>query len=79
MADPGARLGYRRNVDRSLSVTHRRGDRLVPIAVWPDVGTAAATGPADEARFDVGQPHLVGPAIGAEGDAMTAAVVGAID
>jgi hypothetical protein len=34
---------------------------------------------ADEARLDIGQPHVIGPAVCAEGNGVAAIVVGAIN
>ena len=42
------------------------------------VAVAMPEGRAGEARFDVRQPNLIRPAVGAQGNAMAAVVVGAI-
>lgn len=47
--------------------------------VRPHVSTAPAARRADEARLDVRQPRLIGPAVGAQGREMATVVVGAID
>ena len=51
-------------------------DRL---PVRPDVGAAAATSGANETSLDIGQPDIIRPLIGVEGDGMAAAIVRAID
>ena len=44
-----------------------------------DLAASIATGVADQARLDIGQPQLVGPAIGVHHAVMVAMVVAAID
>jgi hypothetical protein len=44
-----------------------------------DCGAAPPAFLADKPRLDVGQPQIVGPAVGAEGYGMAAMVVGAVD
>ena len=51
----------------------------VPVEVRPHVSAALAAGRANEARLDIGQPDIIGPAIAADGDRMTAAKVPAIN
>jgi hypothetical protein len=53
--------------------------RLVPVKIWPDVGAALAARLADEAIFDVGQPDIVRPLIGADRDVVAALVIRAIN
>ena len=53
--------------------------RLAPVEVRPDLCPAFAAGGADKARLDIRQPQLVPLAIGAQGDAMAAVLVRAID
>lgn len=43
------------------------------------VGASIATSLAHEPRLDVGQPHIIRPAIRRHGNAVRAAVVGAVD
>jgi len=38
-----------------------------------------AAGPADKAGLDIGQPKIIRPGIGTDGDRVAAAVVGAVD
>lgn len=45
----------------------------------PDIGAATAARLTDEARFDVGEPDIVGPLVGADLDRVAATVVEAID
>ena len=45
----------------------------------PDIGATFAADGADEIRLDVRQPHMVGPGVGADLDAMAAPMVAAID
>jgi hypothetical protein len=40
---------------------------FLPMEVRPDIGTTLAAHLADEQRFDIGQPDLIGPRVGAEG------------
>jgi hypothetical protein len=47
--------------------------------VRPDVGAAVAARLADEMRLQIGQAHVVGTAVGADGDRMRAFVIGAVD
>jgi hypothetical protein len=49
------------------------------VEVGPDVCAAPSAGRAGEARFDVRQPNLIRPAVGAQRYAMAAMVVGAVD
>jgi hypothetical protein len=51
----------------------------VPIEIRSDVGSARAAGGAGEPAFEIGQPHIVGPLVGADPDPVRALVVGAID
>ena len=53
--------------------------RLVPVKIWPDVGSALAAFLADEPFFDVGEPDIVRPRIGADRDVVAALVIAAID
>ena len=46
-----------------------------PIEVRPRVGTALAADLADETMLYVGQAKVIGPLIGADGDAVAAAIV----
>jgi hypothetical protein len=46
---------------------------------WPDIGTATAADLADKLRFDVGQPDVDRPAVGADLDMVAATVIAAID
>jgi hypothetical protein len=62
--------------DSEVITTARHRGR---IEIRPDVGPALAARGADEARLDVGQPHVVGPAIGIHRHAVAASVVGAVD
>ena len=47
---------------------------LVAPGARPHFRAALAAARADEVRFDVGQPHMMGPAVGAERDVVAAAV-----
>ncbi len=38
---------------------------FLPMEVRPDIGTTLAAHLADEQRFDIGQPDLIGPRVGA--------------
>jgi hypothetical protein len=51
---------------------------FLPKEVRPDIGTTLAAHLADEQRFDIGQPDLIGPRVGAEGP-MGAFIIRAID
>ena len=57
----------------------KRGRLPIPIKIQPHVGAALAADLADETMLNVGQPDTIGPVIGADGNRMVAAVVGAID
>jgi hypothetical protein len=50
----------------------------MPFKQRPDIGAALAAGGADELRLDVRQPHMIGPAVGADRDVVAALVVPAI-
>ncbi|WP_027524103.1 hypothetical protein [Bradyrhizobium sp. Ec3.3] len=52
---------------------------MFQLKVRADVRTAAPADAAGKARFDIGQAHLVGPAIGAQGHVVAATIVGAIN
>jgi hypothetical protein len=45
----------------------------------PHVGASLAASGTGKARFDIRQPEVIGPAVGADPDAMAAFVVAAID
>jgi hypothetical protein len=45
----------------------------------PNVGASLAASLADEPRFQIGQPDVIGPLVGADRDRMAAAIVRAID
>ena len=45
--------------------------------IRPDIGTALATRRANELAFDIRQPDIIGPFVGAERHGMAASVVGA--
>jgi len=47
--------------------------------IWPDVCSALAAFLADEPVFDVGEPDIVRPLIGADRDVVAALVIAAID
>jgi hypothetical protein len=47
--------------------------------VRPDVGALPATGLTSEQGFDIGQPDVIGPSIGADRSRMAAMIVRAID
>jgi hypothetical protein len=51
----------------------------VPIEIRPYVCATLAAHHADETTFYVGQPKVIGPLIGTRGDAVAAAVIGAVD
>jgi hypothetical protein len=52
--------------------------RLSPNGSPADIGTTLAAHLADEQRFDIGQPDLIGPRVGADGP-MGAFIIRAID
>ena len=52
---------------------------LVPMEVWPHVGTSLAASRANEPGLEIGQADIIGPSIAADRDVMAALVVGAID
>ena len=52
---------------------------LVPVEIRLHVCAAMAAGPADKAGLDIGQPKIIRPGIGTDGDRVAAAVVGAVD
>lgn len=58
----------------ALTSTHARLRKL-----RPQLGAALAAGGTDEARFDVRQPDVIWPAVGADLDRMAAPVVAAMD
>jgi hypothetical protein len=45
----------------------------------PDIGAAFAAGRADEAGLDVGEAEIIGPAVAADRNRVTATIVRAID
>jgi hypothetical protein len=47
--------------------------------VRPDVGALPAAGLTSEQGFDIGQPDIIGPSIGADRGRMAAMIVRAID
>lgn len=49
------------------------------LKVGPHVSPALAARLAHEALLDVGEPEIVGPAVGGHGDGVAAPVVGAVD
>ena len=51
---------------------------FLPVEVRPDIGTTLAAHLADEQRFDIGRPDLIGPRVGADGP-MGAFIIRAID
>ena len=51
----------------------------LPMEIRADISTSLAAAPADELLLDVGQPDVIGPAVGADGRAMAATIVRAID
>ncbi len=48
---------------------------LVPIEIRPDIGTALAACLAGELLFEIGQPHIIRPLIGADPDPVRTLVV----
>jgi hypothetical protein len=72
-------LAFAMRTLRCILVAHPASRRLVPIEVGLTSAPRLPAGGADEARLNVGQPHLIRPAIGAERRGMAATVVGAID
>ena len=50
---------------------------LLPIEIRPDIGAFLATRLAR--KFDIGQPDVIGPSIGADRSRMAAMIVRAID
>jgi hypothetical protein len=48
-------------------------------AVRPDVAALPAAGLTSEQGFDIGQPDIIGPSIGADRGRMAAMIVRAID
>jgi hypothetical protein len=50
----------------------------VPVEIRPHVGAALAAGLADETMLYVGQAKVIGPLIGADRDAVAAAIVDAM-
>jgi hypothetical protein len=74
-----ARASFKSKFGRT-SARRRPQVRLsFPIEVRTDISASPAAGLAGEARFDVGQPNLVGPSVGADRDPMAALEIGAID
>lgn len=63
----------------SLGPVYRYPDRcnlrLTPLEVGPNVSAAGSAALADKPRLNIGQPHLVGPAIGAQHDVMAAMAI----
>jgi hypothetical protein len=49
------------------------------VKIWPDVGSTLAAFLADEPIFDVGEPDIVRPLIGADRDVVAALVIRAIN
>jgi hypothetical protein len=47
--------------------------------MWPDVGASLPASVANKLRFNVGQPNMVRPLIGRQGDRVAAPVVAAKD
>jgi hypothetical protein len=64
---------------RTLPIAHRRDRRLVPMKVRPNIGPSLAAGLAEEARLEVGQPHVVSPFVRADRNRVAAFVIRAID
>jgi hypothetical protein len=56
-------------------MAHGTHGLLVPIEIRPDISAALPAHRAGEAILDVGQPEIVGPSIGIDGDAVAAAMV----
>jgi len=48
---------------------------LVAPGARPHFRATLAAARADEVRFDVGQPHMMGPGVGAERDVVAASVI----
>jgi hypothetical protein len=69
---------HHRSKDTS-SITHAADRPCVPVEIRPDVGATLAANLADEARLDVRQPHVIGPAVRHHLDRVTAFVIRAID
>jgi hypothetical protein len=76
------------NVCGNCSARHRQGGVQVflrdahwssPLETRTHLGAALAAGGADEIWLDVGQPHVIGPAVGVDRDVLAASVVAAID
>jgi hypothetical protein len=49
------------------------------VKIWPDVSSALAAFFADEPIFDVGEPDIVRPLVGADRDGVAALVIRAIN
>ena len=47
-------------------------------AAYSSFGAALAAGPVDEPAFDIGQPDMIRPVVGTDGDRAAAAVVGVV-
>jgi len=62
-----------------LAIAHCADRRRIPMKIRPHVRTALAAPRAGELPFDVGQPHVVGPPVGAECLRVAALVIGAIN
>jgi hypothetical protein len=59
----------------SSAIAHGTHGLLVPIEMRPDISAALPAYRAGEAILHVGQPEIVGPLIGIDGDAVAAAIV----
>ena len=62
-----------------LTVGGIPGRRPVYRKQRPDIGATVAASLTGELRFEIGQPDMIGPAIGVDHDRMRAFVIGAID
>jgi hypothetical protein len=65
-ADPGEH--GRTEGRRALPIAHCRDRRLVPVEVWPNVGTFPSASLTDELGFQLRQPNIIRPAVAADCD-----------
>jgi hypothetical protein len=72
---PAAGSEYGRLATKTSAIAHDAHLLVVPNEIRPHVGTVLAASLADKAIFNIGQPQVIGPLIGADRDAVTATIV----
>jgi hypothetical protein len=70
---------YATRATRTSAISRHFDRHFIAVEIRPNIATALAAGAANEARLDIGQPHFIGPPIGADRERMRAMKVLAID